>query len=272
MKPVPSWYLQAMRAQRGQRGGNETEPILSGTPSSSSADAGTAYIAAGLDAVPGWTARQLAAASTISLVGGALAGTLGLGGGMVSGRLSAAYSAASSWHAAKPLARPAVSMPLMLQCCGWLQVMAPLLIGECICLHKSCGSVGHCQRASQPHVAACLLARLPAELGVHPSSAAATSGLCVLFSASTALGAFAAAGRINLVYAAVFGTACLAAACLGTFLIGRAVRRSGLASSLVLLLAAVIGLGALATTVFSGRTAVLDLMHGASVSGPGFCG
>ncbi len=95
----------------------------------------------------------------------------------------------------------------------------------------------------------------------------------MFFSASTAVLMFGAAGRINLAYASVFGVACLVAACLGTFLISRAVRRSGLASSVVLLLAAVIGLGALCTAIFSGPTAVLELAHhGGKGAGPGFCG
>lgn len=64
-----------------------------------------------------------------------------------------------------------------------------------------------------------------AELGVHPQAASATSGLLVLFSASSAMLSFAAAGRLDLQYAAVFGTGCMVAAFAGTFVIGRAVRR-----------------------------------------------
>ncbi|KAL4443802.1 hypothetical protein ABPG75_011539 [Micractinium tetrahymenae] len=98
------------------------------------------------------------------------------------------------------------------------------------------------------------------ELGVYPQAASATSGLLVLFSASSAVLSFAAAGRLNLQYAAVFGTACLAAAFAGTFHISRAVRRSGRASLLVLILAGIIGVGAAVTVTLSGRHAVEELL------------
>jgi uncharacterized membrane protein YfcA len=114
------------------------------------------------------------------------------------------------------------------------------------------------------------MAPLLLELGEHPSSAAATSGLMVLFSASTAALGFSLAGRLSLAHAAVFGGLCLVAALLGTLLIGGAVRRSGQASLLVLLLAGMIGLGALATATFSGCQAVADLVHGRSQGGR-FC-
>lgn len=107
---------------------------------------------------------------------------------------------------------------------------------------------------------------------MHPQSASATSGLLVLFSASTAVLAFAAAGRLNLQYAAVFGSTCFVAAALGTFLIGRAVRRSGRASLLVLILAGIIAAGAVVTTAFSGVQAVRDLASGTHLSGGSFCG
>lgn len=128
--------------------------------------------------------------------------------------------------------------------------------------------------STQPIHCLCVLqvmAPLLLELGAHPSAAAATSGLMVLFSASTAVLAFAAAGSLDLTYATVFGSSCMAAALLGTLLIGRAVRRSGRGSCLVLLLAAIMGLGAVATTAFSGRRAVLDLWHGTHLGMPPFC-
>lgn len=59
---------------------------------------------------------------------------------------------------------------------------------------------------------------------MHPQSASATSGLLVLFSASSAVLSFAAAGRLDLRYAAAFGAASLVAAFAGTSLLGRAVR------------------------------------------------
>ena len=107
---------------------------------------------------------------------------------------------------------------------------------------------------------------------MHPAAASATSGLLVLFSASTAVLAFAAAGRLNLQYAAVFGSACFVSAALGTFLIGRAVRRSGRASLLVLILAGIIAAGAVVTAAFSGVRAVEDLASATHLGGGSFCG
>lgn len=86
---------------------------------------------------------------------------------------------------------------------------------------------------------------------MHPQAASATSGLMVLFSASSAVLAFAAAGRLPTQYALVFGAACLAAAFVGTAAVGRLVRRSGRASLLVLILAGVITTGAVVTGVFA---------------------
>ena len=48
-----------------------------------------------------------------------------------------------------------------------------------------------------------------AELGVHPQVASATSNVMVLISASSAAASCARAGRLNLEYAAVFGSICL---------------------------------------------------------------
>ena len=63
----------------------------------------------------------------------------------------------------------------------------------------------------------------------------------VLFSASVAAVSFAASGRLNVPYAVLFGSACLVAAFLGVLVVGRLVKRSGRASLIVLLLAAIMG-------------------------------
>ena len=85
----------------------------------------------------------------------------------------------------------------------------------------------------------------------------------VLISSAGSLVSFAAAGRLNWQYSAVLAGACLPAAALGTLLIARAVRRSGRASALVLLLAATIGLGCAVTLAFQARWAIQDLANGA---------
>lgn len=81
----------------------------------------------------------------------------------------------------------------------------------------------------------------PAGMHVHPQVSSATSGVMVLFSASVAAVSFAAAGRLNLQYAAAFGAACFAAAFMGVLVVGGLVRRSGRASIIVLILASMIG-------------------------------
>ena len=53
------------------------------------------------------------------------------------------------------------------------------------------------------------------ELHVLPQVASATSTVMVLFSSSSAAVAFAATGRLNLEYAAIFGGVCLASALIG---------------------------------------------------------
>lgn len=104
-----------------------------------------------------------------------------------------------------------------------------------------------------------------AELGYLPQVATATSGLLVLISATGSLFAYAAAGRLNVQYSAVVGGACLPCALVGTALISRAVRRSGRASVLVLLLTAAIATGCVATLAFQGRQAVQALASGQDI-------
>lgn len=182
---------QATRHWQPEQGGSAdpaSQPILpSSTPNSAEHAACAAATAGG----EGWTARQLAGAMTVALLGGGLGGMVGLGGGML---------------------------------------LSPLFL----------------------------------ELGAHPAAASATSGLLVLFSSSIAVLSFGAAGRLPLPWAAVFGPACLAAAFVGTFIVGRWVRRSGRASALVLLLACIMGAGAAVTAAVGGAAAVAALAGRAS--------
>lgn len=106
---------------------------------------------------------------------------------------------------------------------------------------------------------------------MHPQVASATASAMVLFSASSAAVSFALDGRLNLPHAVAFGAACAAAAYAGVALVGGAVRASGRASLVVVLLAVVIGAGAALTTVFSGADAVADLLAGHSGGAASFC-
>lgn len=110
------------------------------------------------------------------------------------------------------------------------------------------------------------------ELGIHPQVSSATASAMVLFSASSAAASFALEGRLNTEHAAVFGVACAVAAYVGVELVGRAVRASGKSSLVVMLLAGLIGAGALLTTLFSGADAVADLLSGRAAGMGSFCG
>lgn len=95
-----------------------------------------------------------------------------------------------------------------------------------------------------------------------PQVTQATASAMVLFSSSSAAAAFALEGRLNTGYAAVFGAACALAAFVGVGLVGEAVRRSGRASLVVMLLAGIVGAGCTLTVVFSGSDAVAELLSG----------
>ena len=109
------------------------------------------------------------------------------------------------------------------------------------------------------------------ELGGHPQAVSATSAVIVLFSSSSAAVSFAVAGRLNLQYAAVLApTACLSAV-VGVAVVGRAIKRSGRASLVVLLLAGIIATGALCTLSFAGRAALADLLARRHLGFSTFC-
>jgi len=116
-----------------------------------------------------------------------------------------------------------------------------------------------------------VIAPLLIELGLHPLVAAATSSLMVLFSASTAALAFAFEHLLSTTYALVFGIGCFVSSLLGVWVVGRLVRRSGRASYVVIILAAIIALGAVLTGVFGGRKAILALESGRQIGFNSFC-
>ena len=95
--------------------------------------------------------------------------------------------------------------------------------------------------------------------GAHPASAAATAALMVLFSASSAAAGQAASGYVLPTFALAFGLASLLAGVLGARFVGLLVVRTGRASPIVWLMAAVIGGGALLTAGYGGMEAVHQL-------------
>eukprot|EP01025_Chloroclados_australasicus_P003060 TRINITY_DN10705_c0_g3_i5.p1 TRINITY_DN10705_c0_g3~~TRINITY_DN10705_c0_g3_i5.p1 ORF type:complete len:587 (+),score=69.70 TRINITY_DN10705_c0_g3_i5:168-1928(+) len=100
------------------------------------------------------------------------------------------------------------------------------------------------------------------ELGVLPQVSAATSAVVVLFSSSSAVFQFIIDGNLNQAYAIVFGLTSLAASFCGIFVVSRLVKKLGRPSIIVLILACVIGLGAVLTGAFGVTDAVKDLEDG----------
>ena len=85
-----------------------------------------------------------------------------------------------------------------------------------------------------------ILGPLLLELGAHPVSAAATSGLLVLGSSGSAVLDFGLDGRVDWWCAGFYAALCAAASLTGTLLVGRAVRASGRASLVVFILAFIV--------------------------------
>lgn len=98
------------------------------------------------------------------------------------------------------------------------------------------------------------------ELGVHPLVSSATSGLMVLFASSSATFSFVVDGRLNVHYAAVFGTACGVSSFFGVVLLSKAVAKKG-SSVLVYTLACVLAIGAISTLIFHGRHIIEEIIH-----------
>lgn len=106
----------------------------------------------------------------------------------------------------------------------------------------------------------------PARPPAHPCARASSQA-----SSSSSLTSFAAASRLNVEFAAIYGGSCLLPAAAGTFLISLAVKRSGRPSSLVFLLAGVMALGVAITAAFSIRRAIQDLSEGHDVGFTAIC-
>lgn len=94
----------------------------------------------------------------------------------------------------------------------------------------------------------CALATVTA-LSFHQSTSA-TSNILVFMSSSSAALAFFLNGRVPLQYAAVFCSVCGTASLLGLTGVGRLVKASGRPSIVVLLLALIMGAGAVCSGVF----------------------
>lgn len=95
-----------------------------------------------------------------------------------------------------------------------------------------------------------IMAPMLLESGVHPVSTSATSNILVFMCSSSATLAFFLDGRVNVQYSEVYCAVCGAASLTGLTVMGRLVARSGRPSIVVLLLAFIMGAGALCSGVF----------------------
>jgi uncharacterized membrane protein YfcA len=102
-----------------------------------------------------------------------------------------------------------------------------------------------CLQANKQTPLAC--ARLPC---LPAQSTSATSNVLVLFSSSAAALAFLLEGRVKLNYAAVFCCVASTASLVGLYFMGRLVKASGRPSIVVLVLAGIMGAGAVCSATF----------------------
>lgn len=111
-----------------------------------------------------------------------------------------------------------------------------------------------------------IMAPMLLESGVHPLSSSATSNVLVFVCSSSATLAFLLDGRVNAAYSEVYCAVCCAASLVGLTVMGRLVARSGRPSIVVLLLAFIMGSGALCSGVFG----YIDAWHQAQEGTGGF--
>lgn len=99
-------------------------------------------------------------------------------------------------------------------------------------------------------------------LQVPPAASAATSTLMILFSSSAATLSFAVDGQIHAGYAITYASLNFVSSFLGVFLIGRAVKRTGKSSTIVLLLAFMMAAGAFISAIFGEVESIQDIKNG----------
>eukprot|EP00884_Botryococcus_braunii_P000942 jgi/Botrbrau1/10849/Bobra.0025s0027.1 len=116
-----------------------------------------------------------------------------------------------------------------------------------------------------------ILSPLLLMLGVHPLVSAATSSVLVLFSASSAALSFGFDGTLNWQFALLFALTSFGVSLVGVLVVVGAVKRSGKASIVVILLAFIILTGALLTAAFAGRRAIVQLIHHEHLGFVSFC-
>lgn len=111
-----------------------------------------------------------------------------------------------------------------------------------------------------------IMAPMLLESGVHPLSTSATSNILVFMCSSSATLAFLLDGRVNVQYSEVYCAVCGAASLIGLTVMGKLVAKSGRPSIVVLMLAFIMGSGALCSGVFG----YIDAWHQAQEGTGGF--
>jgi len=108
-------------------------------------------------------------------------------------------------------------------------------------------------------------------MGVQPQVVASTAVLIILFGSSSISLSFLFNDMLNVSYVKVFAPIAFFSSLIGVTFIGWAVRKSGRASIIVLLMATVIAAGTVATVVFGGIRSYHDIQEGQGIGFKSFC-
>ena len=100
---------------------------------------------------------------------------------------------------------------------------------------------------------------------------ASTAVLIILFGSSTISLTFLFNDMLNTSYSAVFAPIALVSSLLGVTVLGVLVRRSGRASIIILLMAAIIAAGTVSTVVFGGLRSYHEIQQGHDLGFKSFC-
>lgn len=108
-------------------------------------------------------------------------------------------------------------------------------------------------------------------MGVHPQVVASTAVLIILFGSSSISLSFLMKGMLNVSYVMVYAPIACIASLIGVTFIGWAVRKSGRASIIVLMMSAIIAAGTIATLVFGGLKSYHEIQAGEGFGFKPFC-
>lgn len=108
-------------------------------------------------------------------------------------------------------------------------------------------------------------------MGVHPQVVASTAVLIILFGSSSISLSFLMKGMLNVSYVMVYAPIACVGSLIGVTFIGWAVRKSGRASIIVLMMSGIIAAGTIATLVFGGLKSYHEIQAGEGIGFKPFC-